>query len=576
MPQKTIKQEKGTGNIWKHIAPLNLWDAEVPDTCQLSSGKPCSACMELAMFDAQDKTLDQDAGLIDARHQLLRNVNDRHDPFSHYLPFELASEIFTIYYNDTGYRDCVKSRDISTHSKTSSLPLASVSVAWREIIFNIPSLWSSLQIAYHPSLFTQSNIIAQWLGRARTRPLFIRMVFPENYEHHKHAQRSVAPFFDIIRRYSDQWKFLNLSMPSKLCKIFLAKSLLETPLLETLQLDITNVKFVDNSLIVNLITPRLTSLTTNQLWFQMIEVDYFNILSVEHTFVSLDQIFELLMHSPCLRECSFKDICDDSSVHPIPAHFVHPSIHTLTLYPTDHMENDDLSTFFQRLTFPSLNKVHYNFHGSMPLPLDIHIFADFLGRSERGITFFCLTNIKFHCLPPESVVAILRHLPSLFELHLGCSEYEDTEFKLPLTFFGHLDGCTRIFPAPFLPNLQVLVYRASSPTHHMWKHFDDALLYLARTLEYSTIYNYPSRPLRKVQFTLNYNNFHGTHQDVDLTSSRAFDILSKVKKTGFNIKVTEEILRRDGSQDELDLIQHFVSTRFSVFDNFPVHWFDKI
>ncbi|KAF8190903.1 hypothetical protein BJ912DRAFT_965094 [Pholiota molesta] len=433
----------------------------MPNTCQLSAGSPCTACTALATFDAMlDPSFDQHEDSVEDRQSLVRQINNRHDPLSYYLPFELAARIFMIYYDDTGYAESIQSRTYPIPYTTTPLRLASVCTRWRDIAFNISALWSSLRVSYNPLCYTQSNLVARWLRRAGTRPLCIRIVYTE-----KRSKRSMAPLFDVLKRYSARWKVLNLFISTKLCKAFLGKLPVEAPLLETLQLDITNVRYVDTSPIATLVTPRLKKLHMWRLWLATVDVEWTNLTSVRATRPSVDEIFEILRRAPNLLECAFSDICDNSLVYALPGTFTHTSLRSLKLFPKDYMEADVMHVLFERLALPSLQKLTYDFQHSL-IPLDLDNISRFLTHSGKVLTFLSLENIEFHCIPPSFIIAMLELLPTLTELHLKCWETESPWAILPDSLFDRMASSR---DDDFLPNLQTLVYRALKVNVLAWK-----------------------------------------------------------------------------------------------------------
>ncbi|KAF8958474.1 hypothetical protein BDZ97DRAFT_1442261 [Flammula alnicola] len=64
---------------------------------------------------------------------LTTQINLQHDPFTHYLPVEIASRIFTFYVDDSW-----------PTKKYAPLLLAAVCKAWREIAFSTPRIWTSI------------------------------------------------------------------------------------------------------------------------------------------------------------------------------------------------------------------------------------------------------------------------------------------------------------------------------------------------------------------------------------------------------------------------------------------------
>ncbi|KAF8161859.1 hypothetical protein BJ912DRAFT_310247 [Pholiota molesta] len=559
---------------WKRSTFLIPSDPPTPEACRLSARYPCTACTTLETFDVLHPSFDQNGDLEADRQSLVRQINNRHDPLSYYLPFELAARVFMIYYDDTRYAESVQLRTSILDTAT-PLRLASVCTRWRDIAFDIPALWSSLRITYNPLWYTQASLVAQWLARSGTRPLFIRIAFAKDSEYTKRSRREIAPLFNTIRQYSERWKVLNLFIPTKLCKAFLGKFPVEAPLLENLQLDITKVIYIDPSPIVTLVTPRLKELHMWGLWLATVDVGWTNCLtSVLATRPSIDEIFEILARAPGLLECAFIDICDDSLAYKIPPIFTHTSLRSMKLVPKDYMEDDDVMyTLFERLALPSLRKLTYDFQRSN-ISLGLDNFSRFLAHSGKGLTFLSLENIEFHCITPSFILASLELLPTLTELSLTCSETNMAWSTLPDFLFKRLasldDG--------FLPNLRTLIYHGLKLNSQAWNTLVIPLGNLATALKHSMTRqknsDHKRRPLHTVYFALDTKL---PKDDFIIVPLRVFRYLLRISKNGINLKITEKRWEKQKNIEELDLLLHFTATMtFSEFDNFPAYWFDDV
>ncbi|KAF9471785.1 hypothetical protein BDN70DRAFT_887736 [Pholiota conissans] len=540
--------------------------------CQLSSGKPCSACTELGSFDALN--LSSKATFTEERRLLLERINASHDPLSSYLPYELISKIFDIYCEDSGYPALVLSRAMPIPHTTTPMYLASVCTTWRDIAFTTPSLWSSLLIKYSPSWFAYKDLMAAWLDRAKVMPLSIRISLPKNGENAKIPMlpHKIA-FLATIGCYAARWQTLNLLMPTSLSRVFLGTSLLIAPILSTLQLHITDKEFQDEPDIVVLVTPRVSTLKISNICLKTVKLDCVNLTSIQISMPSIDEIFEILRRAPGLRELDLTDICEISSTYTVPQNLTHGTLQSLILFPKT-FGGSDICIALEHLTFPVLQRFTYNFKRSR-IPLDMSIFSDFLQRSGKNITFLSLEQIDFDCISPASLVAVLALIPSLTEVYLEC-------WKLDLLCIEMLELTFNFFGVPnsFLPNLQIFKYRGAKYDMRAWISLTRAFEYLTSALNdrmafhtnHKDPYNRrgPSPP-HTVQFTL-VNRF--PRDNIIPLPDTAFRSFHKLKEAGLRLKICEETWNKRGTKGELDMLAYFMETAFSEFDDFPVHWFD--
>ncbi|KAF9479106.1 hypothetical protein BDN70DRAFT_879171 [Pholiota conissans] len=557
-----------------------------PHYCRTSFGWPCPPCRELTQLD---KSRDQDEDWAKERDLLLIRINDRHDPLCHYLPVELAAKIFAIYCEE--YRKTIEESGLVGRT-ASPLRLAAVCRRWRDIAFNTPVLWAFLLISHSRYWVAHPDIVEQWLRRTGTRPLSIRISLKESQNYTNGQKRSICTIFDHLRDYSDRWKFMNIFMLSKHCKMLLGDRHIETPLLEGIELRIEDERYDVISPVANLATPRLIKASLWRLWLPTVTLDWANLTSLQCTLSSIDEVIKLLSLSPRLIECDFLDICDDSFIYPLPNNvFEHHSIQRLKLHPDAFMEEDVMYTFFDSLILSALERFTYDFKGSV-FPLDPEPLTSFLDCSV--ITYLSLENINFKCIPPSLILTILEIIsPTLTELHIQCWDSRPHRCdKLPNMLFERLAASAVFdpdsddtFEPEFLPDLRTLVYKGSKPSPNAWRELQPAIYNLALSLEAPIIAakNTPgkyfkfSRPLDDVQFTLT-NMFvqSDKNKSPGTTFSRdVFLLLRKLQDECIDLNISEEMMDASGTvTDEIDLIEHFELTRsFTMFDRFPVHWF---
>ena len=124
-----------------------------PASCKLMEGGPCTLCLELDEFDREyQATL---ASLTKRRRDILKRINQRHDPFIQYLPLELASKVFAfclpqqVFDSDpveiSLFWDASKGSNITPFN----IVLGSICQSWRRIAWSTPDLWSTLPIRLH-------------------------------------------------------------------------------------------------------------------------------------------------------------------------------------------------------------------------------------------------------------------------------------------------------------------------------------------------------------------------------------------------------------------------------------------
>ncbi|KAJ7744950.1 hypothetical protein DFH07DRAFT_924816 [Mycena maculata] len=115
------------------------------------------------------------------------------------LPTETTAEIFM---------HCLPDVPSLPRIDTAPLLLGRICSKWRIISLTTPQLWSSLTFRNHTlglPVHTVVELIETWLARARTCPLFLRVVV--------HPPRWGEQFFDILKRHSHTWRDVEFDIP---------------------------------------------------------------------------------------------------------------------------------------------------------------------------------------------------------------------------------------------------------------------------------------------------------------------------------------------------------------------------
>ncbi|KAF9470622.1 hypothetical protein BDN70DRAFT_821115, partial [Pholiota conissans] len=331
------------------------------------------------------------------------------------------------------------------------LLLTSVCAMWRDIAIDIPSLWSSLLIQDSASWYLYTDLVVQWLDRSKARPLSIRTSADDGFAHRANHLK-FATLFEIIRRYADRWRLINVRTTTELFKMFLGHCYINSPRLESLIFHIVDSAFERDVDIITLKSPQLKTLYMSSACLATVILDWNHLTAVQLKAASIDEILEVLRRAPGLLRCDLARIYDDDAVYALPATLFHPSLLSLTLYPEEGVEQV-VCKALERLTLPHLQRLTYNFKHTSPFNMVIAL--PFLVRSGREITYLSLEQIEFRCISPISIITILEHLPSLTELRMECRKNDTNLTEL---FFHRLALAPTSWTPNFLPHLQILNY----------------------------------------------------------------------------------------------------------------------
>ncbi|PPQ96163.1 hypothetical protein CVT26_004799 [Gymnopilus dilepis] len=428
----------------------------------------------------QERPISQDDGEL---------ANEAVNPSN--LPLEILATIFThcveAHSNPFTHKifDNYYQVSFSKFDCSAPLILSGVCQRWRDIMLNLPELWTSPNVYLNSAskLPLQQEILESWLDNSRTLPLHIGLC--------SELEGILEPIFDQVKARSSRWETLCLVMSPRNYARFL-RGLTSTPFLKSLHLNASqddtrpNVTSEELPKVALQKSVRLEELYIHGLWPSQVEISIWDNLTVFWTdHGTTNEVLEVLRQAKYLKNGTF--------------HGLYPSHeqNTASLSRNKSLEYLELQTVFtslilelvlDRLILPSLKKFIYidekfifstGDSTSMPLA-HLRLFFD---RSRCELQELV---IKGHFLNPlnHEAVEVLQCLPSLRQLSLGSSRRRSLDRWDADEFFTNPATCVTLFES--LPQLEV--FRVSGARTFSW----DALLAFLR-LAYSTVTAQASR-----------------------------------------------------------------------------------
>jgi hypothetical protein len=290
-------------------------------------------------------------------------VNQHHDPFTRHLPVEIASHIFSNYTEDFNSGFDPQS-PIIEHG--GSLCLGAVSESWRQVAFNTPHLWNTLNISIvsNDNLPMKVELTKQWLNRSRQLPLHLSLVYQVYHESDviESEPNSLIPLFNVLQNVAPRWCKLVLGIFATLYTTFL-REVTCAPTLETLKLFDNSSEEGDfrlsHTTVLNYVDVHADLLLSS------VSIEWDNLTTFEANCVSMSEFFEVLRLVERLDSFRLRGLIGDTQEYALPSTpLTHSALRELYLETGDESEIADihpseLKTILNLAVFPSLEKFGY-------------------------------------------------------------------------------------------------------------------------------------------------------------------------------------------------------------------------
>ncbi|KIM46570.1 hypothetical protein M413DRAFT_441656 [Hebeloma cylindrosporum] len=411
-----------------------------PHRCpsQSNVGRMCDDCSKLEDIDRE--IADTLSNLAKRRRALISKINQNHDPYSHRLPSEIASQIFMFYKDSIVNSEAQKTAMPIPYTDPlgSLLQVATVCKTWREIMFATPDLWTTINIfAYAIPISLHAELAEQWLSRSGALPLCITVYcnpyLGYNTEREIHPDE-LSPLFEILRRYNTQWRKLTLYIPTDFYSSFQG-DLTGAPILETFRL-LPPEEFTTNFHQLLLPdTPQLVNLEISSPRLIDIKLEWNGLTHFEAEAVSVDEILYLLQWAPFLVLFKAGGV-NDLEVYGIPDKpITHLSLKELHFAPDVDLEG--INILFDRLLLPALE--HFVYVAPMVIHFPTAVLCSLFHRSRCPLTHF-------------TFIGPLEKRPRFDDSHvIGLLETVSTITHLQLQKLFFSDGATPPPPPVIVP-----------------------------------------------------------------------------------------------------------------------------
>ncbi|KJA24367.1 hypothetical protein HYPSUDRAFT_526014 [Hypholoma sublateritium FD-334 SS-4] len=413
----------------------------------------CETCSGLKQIVSEIPPSASSFNLSEKRRTLRTKVNYRHDPL-HRLPFEIVSQIFISYLDESESSDKIFSHEsVDPSTRNSPLLLASVCHTWRAAAFSTPQLWARIHVylSGFSTIPARTNIAKQWLCRTGQLPLDISLTFADTY-----PSNAVAPLLDLLREHAPRWRQLTLRIAATHCST-LVDGLAVLPLLTAIRVHppAASIWAAQEPLAVGH-TPVLRHIAVANLALARVLIAYARLTSLEAADVFLADIARVLRDAPHLVCCRFARISGSIGVDGHPATLlVHSALRELSLQPDGEVAAP-LGNFLALFVLPCLARLECDLTGSRDsLPVDG--LCVLLTRPHCALTHFTVRVTEPDTrMTDEDLMRVLQATPTLTHLVIftRCAKPVLSDAllaRLATSLVGSRED-------PFLPGLEALEF----------------------------------------------------------------------------------------------------------------------
>ncbi|TFK41284.1 hypothetical protein BDQ12DRAFT_433445 [Crucibulum laeve] len=453
------------------------------------------------------------ASLARQRTALKKRINQLDAPVIRILPAEVISEIFTFFSPPLSFND-----PCSLNPVTRSLFLGSVCKIWREIAWSTPRLWNSVHLELsRDRLLSQELILDQWLSRAGSLPLSIRITCESSESMHWDLTPPTA-IMEKVMLHAGRCHTLDFRLPLSTVDCLRSATGHFTTLTSLSILPPGGQTARSRKTDAFSIAPQLQHVKLYSIYLSATVLPWENVTHFEARHFYVDECLEVLRRAPNLVRCEFPTIVDgDDSYSITKAPIFLPHLRKLLLGVERRAE---IAIIFDLITAPGLVDLQLNII-KCEIPHDS--FTSFLDRSTCPLQRLSLLAPT---LSHSQWMQYFQALPSLVHLQLDVSslvepisEALNNQSLLALT----LPACSvSSTTSVLLPKLQTLEY--SGPRFFTFRSLETVLR--------SRWDTYLLKSVSLALFALS------THEDKDLVSEIKSSLV-KLQELGMKLTIFE-------------------------------------
>jgi len=387
----------------------------------------------VASLEAEIESIGTMMARFEQRRAFLRRRINGLSPTAR-IPSEILTEIFQVACRPVGHKQTV-----------TPLLIGSICRVWRDVAWSTPLLWNTVLLHVSRKQHrAQVQLLRDWLLRARSAPLSIKLIAGEEHE------STVCAFQAIIRvlvTRSDYWHSFDSLLPYQCHHIF---KNINFPLLTSISLHPpkSTISTFNTPPDIFLTAPRLLDVDLSGYNFAAVVLPWEQVRCFRTQLLTVSECLKVLRQSPNLQECHFEHVYSPDNFTP-KSIMSHAQLKHLDLM----LIKAASMSLFDSITLPSLS--HLRIHYSGPEKLPLSCITSLVLRSACNLERFTVEKYQFE---DTDLISCLEAIPSLTYLRLEMLGFANLHMGLTKHFVTSLDPLSNANRL-LLPNLKYLEYK---------------------------------------------------------------------------------------------------------------------
>jgi hypothetical protein len=351
----------------------------------------------LASLEAEMASIEAMMENLSWRRTSLRRKINSLSPTA-FLPAEILTEIFRL---------TCQSEDGLGGPPVTPLFFGRICKEWREIAWSTPLLWNMISLhVSHKAHGSQIQLLRDWLLRANSSPLFIKLTSDEEHESIFCSFRAIM---EVLATRSTYWNSLDSLLPPQ-CHDILKNN--HFPMLTSVSVrppkgTISTFSEPPN---IFLSAPKLLDVDLSGYNFSAMMLPWEQLRRFKTQFLTVTECLKVLKRSSSLKECHLESVYSPE---------IFPSPMPFDRFYSD-LEHLDISlirgaaaSLLDSITLPSLSQLRVHYSGAARPNLSA--IQLFVLRSSCNLQRLCIENRHLH---DEDLIPCLESVPSLSHLRL--------------------------------------------------------------------------------------------------------------------------------------------------------------
>ena len=353
------------------------------------------------------------------------------------LPAEILTEIFRL--------TCLLSEN--THHVITPLFFGGICKEWRALAWSTPLLWNVVSLNVSRKTHgSQINVLGEWLRRAKTSPLFIKLTSDEE---HESIFCSLRDIMGILVTRSAYWYSLDCLLPPQ-CHDVLKSH--EFPLLTSVALRPPKgtISTFSEPPSMFLSAPKLIDVDLSGYNFSAMVLPWEQLHRFKTQFLTVAECLKALRRSPSLKECHLRSIYSPEIFDSLPSETLYSDLERLDVF---FLKRAAIS-LLDNLTLPNLCELNIVNSGSGDV-----LYSAVCALISRSSCHLQRLSINHQDgFKDDDLIACLEKIPPVTHLRLvsESARFSGLSDKLITRFRSSHEG-----EHPFLPKLVSFEYWGS-------------------------------------------------------------------------------------------------------------------